>query len=142
VTDAGVRAAGGVVWRDAGGVAEVVLVYRPRYGDWTFPKGKSEPGESSEDCALREVLEETGLRCRLGAGLPTVTYTDRRGRPKVVHYWAMTVAGGRFQPNSEVDELRWLVPDDAATLLSYERDLAVLRAFVRSQSDLPGTLLA
>jgi 8-oxo-dGTP diphosphatase len=125
-----------------GDSVEVVVVYRPRYGDWTFPKGKAEPGESDEDCALREVFEETGLRCRLGADLPAVTYTDRHGRPKIVRYWAMTVVGGHFEPNAEVDEQRWLVPDEAATVLTYERDLAVLRAFITAHNDLPGTLLA
>jgi 8-oxo-dGTP pyrophosphatase MutT (NUDIX family) len=141
VTDGRVRAAGGVVWRDEGGRVEVVLVHRPRYDDWTFPKGKAEPGERDEDCALREVFEETGLRGRLGPELATVTYTDRHGRPKVVRYWAMTVEDGRFAPNDEVDELRWLGLDDAGALLTYERDHTVLRGFIRSGGDRPGTLL-
>ena len=118
-----VRAAGGVVARD--GV--VLLVHRPRYDDWTFPKGKAEEGESDEDCALREVREETGLRCTLEDELPTTHYVDARGRPKRVRWWRMRVVGDEgFTPNQEVDELRWIDHDAAAELLTYERDRALL----------------
>ena len=131
--DPEVRAAGGVVWRvssRADGAVEVLLVHRPRYDDWSLPKGKCDPGESFEDCARREVEEETGLRCTLGVELPSTRYVDHKGRPKVVRYWAMAVEAGAFAPNDEVDEVRWLDPGAAAEALTYERDLAVVRAFL------------
>ncbi len=104
---------------------EVLLVYRPKYGDWTFPKGKAEPGESDEECALREVDEETGLRCEAGRLVGTTSYTDRHGRPKTVRFFELTVLHGEFAANNEVDELRWLAPVDAMALLTYapEREL-------------------
>ena len=118
-----VRAAGGLVER--GG--EVLLVHRPRYDDWTFPKGKAEDGESDEDCAVREVWEETGLRCELVEELTPTHYVDARGRPKRVRWWRMRVlAEDGWEPNEEVDELRWVDPQTAATLLAYERDKALL----------------
>jgi len=113
-----VHAAGGVVER--GG--RVAVVHRPRYGDWSLPKGKLDRGESWEDAALREVLEETGLVCELAGALPEIRYVDHRGRPKTVRYWRMVVVGGEFAANDEVDELRWLTPGEAAALLSYEHD--------------------
>jgi 8-oxo-dGTP diphosphatase len=120
-----VRAAGGLVVRDG----EVLLVHRPRYDDWTFPKGKADEGESDEDCALREVAEETGLRCRLDRELATTEYVDSRGRPKRVRWWRMTPVGDDgFTPNEEIGELRWISPEDAARLLTYDRDLALLEA--------------
>jgi 8-oxo-dGTP diphosphatase len=122
VTDI-VRAAGGVICDDDGRVA---IVYRPKYGDWTFPKGKLEPGESEEDAALREVYEETGLVVDLGRELGFVEYTDPKGRPKTVHYWVMSVNGGDFTPNKEVTELRWLPLEEAPALLSYDRDREIL----------------
>jgi len=117
-----VRAAGGLVLRDG----EVLLVHRPRYDDWTFPKGKAEDGETDEDCALREVLEETGFECRLGAEAGTTEYIDSRGRPKRVRWWLMEPLRGDFTPTDEVDELRWAEPAVAAELLSYGRDLTLL----------------
>lgn len=117
-----VRAAGGLVVRNG----EVLLVHRPKYGDWTFPKGKAGDGESDEDCALREVREETGLDCELLDELPSTYYIDSHGRPKRVRWWRMRPRGGAFAPNDEVDEIRWLEPRDAAELLSYDRDLALL----------------
>lgn len=116
-----IRAAGGVVRR--GG--DVLLVHRPKYGDWTFPKGKAKAGESDEDCALREVEEETGLSCRLGRELASTRYRALAG-PKVVRYWEMAPLDGEFTPTREVDEIRWLPPDRAAGLLSYGRDSEVL----------------
>lgn len=121
-----VRAAGGIPVRSGAAGTELLVVHRPRYDDWTFPKGKIDPGETDEQCAVREVLEETGLEVRLGADLASVHYLDHRDRPKTVHYWAMTVVGGRFEPNDEVDEIRWVPIDEVAALLSYEIDRALL----------------
>ena len=135
MTEALVRAAGGVVWRLDGSVLEVLLVHRPKYDDWSFPKGKLDPGETLEQCAVREVEEETGLRCTLGHELVSTTYVDRKGRPKVVHYWEMTVADGAFVPGDEVDEVRWLPIPDAEQLLSYDRDQGILATFVAFARD-------
>jgi 8-oxo-dGTP diphosphatase len=107
---------------------EILLIHRPRYGDWTFPKGKCGSAESDEACALREVEEETGLRCELLTELPSTSYRDSRARRKRVRYWAMHAVSGSFEPNHEVDQVRWVTPGEAQELLSYERDLAVLRA--------------
>jgi 8-oxo-dGTP diphosphatase len=123
-----VRAAGGVVWRGHD-VVEVLLVHRPRYDDWSLPKGKCDPGETDEDAAHREVLEETGLDCELGVELVTSRYVDGRGRPKVVRYWAMTVRSGAFETNDEVDEVRWLTLDSAMATLTYDRDHPVIQSF-------------
>ncbi len=98
-------------------------MHRPKYDDWSLPKGKLEPGETHEGAARREVAEETAWECDLGAELPAVHYQDRRGRPKHVRYWRMTPrTQGRFTPNDEVDEVRWLSLPEAATLLSYDAD--------------------
>jgi 8-oxo-dGTP diphosphatase len=119
-----VEAAGGVVVRDG----TVLLVHRPRYDDWTLPKGKLDRGESFEDAALREVEEETGLRCRLLRELPSTEYRVG-GRPKIVRYWLMEPeADTPFVPNDETDELRWLPPDEALTLLTYDRDREIVAA--------------
>ncbi len=121
-----VEAAGGVVLGSQGRVA---LVHRPKYDDWSLPKGKLDPGESFEQAALREVEEETGLRARLVRELPSVQYRDNKDRPKVVRYWLMEVEHDPgFAPNDEVDELRWVPPDEALRLLTYDRDRDVLGA--------------
>jgi 8-oxo-dGTP pyrophosphatase MutT (NUDIX family) len=122
---ADVKAAGGLVRRDGA----VAVAHRPRYDDWSFPKGKLDPGETWEQAALREVEEEIGLRCRLGPELPPVEYAVSAGR-KVVRYWLMEPESGAFAPNEEVDEVRWLSPAEAAELLSYEHDRALLREAV------------
>jgi 8-oxo-dGTP diphosphatase len=124
-----VKAAGGVVWRRDGDGLELAVAHRPRYDDWSLPKGKLDPGESWEDAALREVEEEIGLRCRLGEELDPVGYRDRKGRAKVVRYWLMEPEGDApFVPNDEVDQLRWLAPDAAAAELSYPHDVELVRA--------------
>jgi 8-oxo-dGTP diphosphatase len=121
-----VRAAGGVVTRDG----QVLLVHRPRYDDWTLPKGKLDPGESFEEAAVREVEEETGLRCRLVSELPSAYY-EANGRPKVVRYWLMEPEqDAAFVPNDETDELRWLEPNEALSLLTHDRDRHIIAAAV------------
>jgi len=103
-------------------------VHRPRYGDWSFPKGKALTGETDEDCALREVEEEAGLVCRLGAELPPTSYRDGAGRPKVVRWWAMEPVGGALAAATEADEARWVPLADVCELLTYERDRLLARA--------------
>jgi 8-oxo-dGTP diphosphatase len=120
-----VRASGGVVWRRTKeGAVEVALVHRPRYDDWSLPKGKLDRGEGWEDAAVREVEEETGLRCVIGEELEPVAYDDSKGRHKVVRYWLMEARGdgAPFEPNDEVDELRWIPAPDAGAALSYPAD--------------------
>jgi 8-oxo-dGTP diphosphatase len=120
-----VRAAGGIVERDG----RIAVVHRPKYDDWSLPKGKLERGESFEAAALREVREETRLECVLGEEAGTARYRDPKGRPKLVRFWLMTVAGddGPFRPTREVDELRWATRDEALELLTHERDRELLR---------------
>ena len=129
MADAEVLAAGGVVVRDDGRVA---VIHRPRYDDWSLPKGKLDPGESFEDGAVREVLEETGVRGRIVAELEPTSYVDRKGRDKLVRWYRMELDGDPsvFAPNDEVDELRWMTPDEAGTLLSYDHDRALVRTLV------------
>jgi 8-oxo-dGTP pyrophosphatase MutT (NUDIX family) len=126
-----VRAAGGVLWRPGvDGTPEVLLVHRPRYDDWSLPKGKCEPGETDEACARREVLEETGMEVSLQDPLPEVRYRDHKDRPKVVRYWVMRPIAEptRFVPNDEVDEIRWCSLPDARASLSYEHDRDLVTA--------------
>ena len=124
-----VQAAGGIVLRPVGaGRFEVAVVHRPDRDDWSLPKGKLDPGESYEDCALREVLEETGYRCRLLNFVGFTEYRDRRNRQKVVGYWTMEVLDGEFAVSREVDSLQWLDLEVATHALTYERDRELLVA--------------
>jgi 8-oxo-dGTP diphosphatase len=116
-----IQAGGGIVERDG----RILVVHRAHYDDWSLPKGKLEPGESWEDAALREVWEETGLRCDLGDYVGASHY-DVRGEPKEVRYWRMTSAG-EARPSNEVDAVRWVTPAEALALLSYERERQVVR---------------
>ena len=130
-----VRAAGGIVVRHDGENTQVLLVHRPR-GDWTFPKGKAERGETDEGTALREVEEETGWSCELGAPAGETQYRDAAGRPKVARYWFMEPRSVThpFTPNHEIDGLRWCTRAEADGLLSYEQDRDLLASFPQ---DLP-----
>ena len=126
-----IRAAGGIVLRRASdGHWQVLLVHRPRYDDWSLPKGKADAGESDEETALREVEEETGLRCTLGVPAGRTRYRDSKGRDKVVHYWLMEPASGAgdaaFVPNDEVDEVQWCSLAEATDRLSYSHDRKLL----------------
>jgi len=123
-----VHAAGGVVTRAApGGGIELLIVHRPRYDDWTLPKGKAEPGETDEECALREVEEETGLACTLGDEVAVTTYEDAHGRPKRVRYFWMTPReDSEASPQNEIDGVRWVTQQVALSALSYERDREVV----------------
>jgi 8-oxo-dGTP diphosphatase len=125
MTEPEVLAAGGLIVRDDGRLA---VVHRPRYDDWSLPKGKLDAGESFEAGALREVEEETGARGRIVGELASTTYRDRKGREKLVRWYRMELDGDplEFVPNAEIDELRWLTPDEARELLTYEHDRELL----------------
>ena len=122
-----VVAAGGILVRPGRAGPEVLVVHRPRYDDWSFPKGKQDPGETAEQTARREVLEETGITVTLGPYLGVVRYRDHRDRPKVVHYWQMAPGPEPpATPDDEVDRLLWCAPEAAARLLTYPHDRALL----------------
>ena len=124
-----IEAAGGVIWRySETAQLEILLIHRPRRDDWSLPKGKLESGETALRAAMREVREETGLRCDVGPELPSTTYIDRKGRTKRVRYWAMRPIGGRFKRNDEVDAVRWATVEQAAALLTNDHDLPVVAA--------------
>ncbi|MGH8987744.1 MAG: NUDIX hydrolase [Acidimicrobiales bacterium] len=132
-----VRAAGGMIVRRApGGEPQVAVVHRPARFDWTFPKGKLANGETLEECAIREVAEETGFTCRLAAFVGHTEYRDRKDRPKVVAYWVMEVDSGEFVAGREVDELSWVDLAGAAHQLTYERDRELLVALGAAVHDL------
>lgn len=126
--EAEVLAAGGLVMRAGERGTEIALVHRPRYDDWSLPKGKLDDGESFEEAALREVKEETGLRCELGRPLEPASYRDRKGRTKLVRYFEMRPLDGAFEPSDEVDELRWASADEALGLLDHEHDRSLVSA--------------
>jgi len=124
-----VRAAGGVIVRPGrSGRAEILVVHRPRYDDWTLPKGKCNRGESDEACALREVKEETSLVCELGGEVAVVEYEDGAGRPKRVRYFGMRPReGAEAAADNEVDAVRWLTPQEALETLTYGRDAEIVK---------------
>ncbi|GEE03581.1 putative hydrolase MutT/NUDIX [Gordonia spumicola] len=122
-------AAGGVLWRHGAVGVEVAIVHRPRYDDWSLPKGKAEPGELLVATAAREIVEETGYEVRMGHRLCTVEYRLHSGAQKKVGYWAVAAVGGDFVPNHECDELRWVGVEQATALVSYSADRRVLHDF-------------
>jgi len=127
-----IRAAGAVVWRSAGTGAQVLLVHRPKYDDWSLPKGKLEPGEHVLEAAVREVREETGLAVTLGRRLPPVRYLAA-SLPKRVDYWAAEARGaaGEFVPSHEIDEVAWVRADaSAGSRMTYERDAETVADFL------------
>jgi 8-oxo-dGTP diphosphatase len=126
-----IKAAGCVLWRRSptGDGIEVALVHRPKWADWSHPKGKLKRNEDARQAAVREVLEETGMACELGPPLPTARYLVE-GRPKEVRYWAAEATGGAFEPNDEVDRMVWLPPDAARTGLTLDGDRALVDALL------------
>ena len=116
------------------------MVHRPRYDDWSLPKGKVDPGESEPVTAVREVEEETGFACELGRRLASVSYPVEQGTKKV-RYWAARALGGEFTPNAEVDELVWLPVSEAMLRLQYPHDRKVLRRFAKLPADTQTVLI-
>jgi 8-oxo-dGTP pyrophosphatase MutT (NUDIX family) len=136
-----VLAAGGAVWRTrADGVLETVVVHRPKYDDWSLPKGKLDPDEHALSAAVREVGEEAGLTVVAGRRSVRAQYAIDEGQ-KQVDYWLMQAVGGEFEPNSEVDEVRWLPLREAAGLVSHDHDRAVLADLARDDVPRAATLL-
>jgi 8-oxo-(d)GTP phosphatase len=131
-----IHAAGAVLWRpgDSTGSVEVAVAHRPRYDDWSLPKGKVDPGETEPVTAVREILEETGYACRLGRRLNTVTYPVGTDTKKVT-YWAARTLEGQFSANDEVDQLLWLPPAQAMERLQYPHDRKILRRFTKLPAD-------
>jgi 8-oxo-dGTP diphosphatase len=127
-----IAAAGGVlVAPDGNGRPMVAVIHRPKYMDWSLPKGKLEEGEGWQEAALREVEEETGYRARALDELDRVSYLDRKARRKLVRYWLMEPIDGQFAPHGEVDELRWVSVDEADRLLTYEHDKEIVHEALR-----------
>jgi 8-oxo-dGTP diphosphatase len=131
--DTTVQAAGCVLWRrsPADGALELCLVHRPKYDDWSWPKGKLKPGEDPLAGALREVAEETGCTAVPGAELPTLRYAVG-GRPKQVRYWAAEATGGAFTATDEVDRVRWLTPGAARRRLTQPQDRDLVDALLEA----------
>ena len=119
--------------RDGDRRTRVAVIHRPKYMDWSLPKGKLEKGESFKQAALREVEEETGYRCRELVELPSVSYLDRKERSKLVRYWLMEPVKGKFKPHGEVDELRWVTSREAEGLLTYDHDRKLVRKAIRAR---------
>jgi 8-oxo-dGTP diphosphatase len=128
-----IEAAGGVLWRQRGDQREFAVIHRPKYDDWTLPKGKLDPGESHEEAAVREVAEETGFSAELGPYLGETVY-EHDARPKRVRYWGMRALSGRFQADREVDDVRWLPLEDAGRILTYSRDRMILDRFATANA--------
>ena len=127
-----ITAAGGVVLRrDEEGRTRVAVIHRPKYGDWSLPKGKLEKGEGWLEAALREVEEEIGYRCEVGSSCLHVSYLDRKSRRKLVRYWLMEPIEGEFTSHDEVDELRWLTHAEADEQLTYPHDKELVRKALR-----------
>jgi len=137
-----VRAAGAVLWRETSRGVRIAVVHRPRYDDWSLPKGKLDRGETAPEAAVRELSEETGFRATLGRRLRTVRYPLSTGGMKTVEYFSAAAHDGTFRRNGEVDELRWLTPDEAGAVLSYGTDARVVRAFLALPAALSTLLLA
>ena len=137
-----ILAAGAVLWRpqEGTGTPEIAVVHRPRYDDWSLPKGKLDPGETAPVAAAREIAEETGFRAHLGRRLPSVSYSVD-GIPKKVRYWVARCVGGEFTPNEEVDELKWLPVEQAMAQLEYSLDRKVLRRFTALPADTTTVLI-
>jgi 8-oxo-dGTP diphosphatase len=136
-----VRAAGGVVVQSRDGRHEVAIVHRPKYDDWSLPKGKLDEGEDWADAALREVEEETGLRCELGEELEPGRYPNGKGREKLVRWWAMRPIDGSFESSTEVDELRWVELERAPEVLDYPHDRDLVRSLIAAlaSNERPGS---
>lgn len=135
-----VHAAGAVLWRPRRKTIEVALIHRPRYDDWSLPKGKVDPGETEPVTAVREILEETGQYAHLGRRLGAVSYPVHQGVKKV-HYWNARALGGDFVPNHEVDDLVWLPAGDAMAELQYPYDRKILRRFAKGPADTQTVLI-
>ncbi|MCV7054237.1 NUDIX hydrolase [Mycolicibacterium gilvum] len=142
MTKTSIMAAGAVLWRPQDGTdaPEIAIIHRPRYDDWSLPKGKVDPGETDTVAAVREIEEETGFRSHLGRRLPTVTYPVD-GAVKKVRYWAARAVGGEFVPNDEVDEMKWLPADRAIAELGYPHDRKVVRRFLKLPADTKTVLI-
>lgn len=139
-----VWAGGGVLWRPAPGEPgepEIALIHRPRYDDWTLPKGKTERRETVIASAVREIAEETGYSAVLGRFLRQVSYPVNGTKRKIVRYWAARMTGGDFVPNKEVDDLVWTSPGAAKKLLTYSLDRAVVNDFLTKPAGLHTLLL-
>ena len=128
-----IRAAGALLWRENSELKiEIALIHRPRYDDWSLPKGKIEEGESSLRCAFREVIEETGITPQFGLELGSVEYKEPAGL-KRVKYWAAKALTDEFLPNEEVDEIAWLNPEDALTRATHESDRTIIESFLAQE---------
>lgn len=134
-------AAGGLLWRKGARGTEILLVHRPKYDDWAFPKGRLDPGESLLQCAIREVEEETGITARVGRKLPRVVYVKPSGKHKKVAFWAMTAIAGSFTPNNEIDKVKWVPIAKAAKRLTYKADGRLIKKLSRKWTEEPRRVL-